>query len=37
VVQCEDAGWTVALDRAAIVGVHEGADEKRGEKGEHCE
>jgi len=37
VVQREDTGGTVSLDRAAIVGVHEGADEERGEEGEHRE
>jgi hypothetical protein len=37
VVQCEDAGGTVALDLATVVRVHEGTDEERGEEGEHRE
>jgi hypothetical protein len=36
-VQRVDAGGAVALDGAAIVGVHEGADEERGEKDENRE
>jgi hypothetical protein len=34
VVQREDARGTVALDRAAVVGVHESTDEGGGEESE---
>jgi hypothetical protein len=33
VVKSEDARRTVPLDGATVVGVHEGADEERGEEG----
>jgi len=37
VVQREDAGVTVALDRATVVRVHEATDEGGGEEGEEGE